>query len=88
MRALTGLLPEFSVVLDGFVSPLLELEGRIDGQLLAGALPEGLGPLGLSRVLLLLEVLRAFRSAEFENLKTRNSNIGTIRNEQTIYDII
>jgi hypothetical protein len=67
-------LPEFSVVLDWFVPPLLELEGRVDGQLLARALPESLGPLGLSRVLLLLEVLCAFRSTEFENLKNEQTD--------------
>ena len=57
---LTRFSPEFSVVLDRLIPPLLELERRVDGQFLAGALPEGLGPLGLARVLLLFEVLGAF----------------------------
>ncbi len=56
---LTSLFPKFSAVFDGFVSPLLELKGGVDGQLLARALAESLGPLGLSGVLLLLEVLCA-----------------------------
>ena len=50
-------LPEFPVVFHGDISPLLELKSGIHGQLLPGGLPESLGPLGLTGVLLLLEVL-------------------------------
>ena len=66
---LTGCFPQFPIILDGNIPPPLELEGRVDGELLAVALAEYLGPLGLARVLLLLEVLVALRSAEFEYLE-------------------
>jgi hypothetical protein len=59
-RKLTGLLPEFPVVLRRLVASLFELERRVNGQLLAGRLAERFGPLGLARILLLLEVLVAF----------------------------
>ena len=78
---LTCLFPKLSVVLDWLVPSLLKLKGRVHGQLLARALPEGLGPLGLSWVLLLLEVLCAFGTAEFEDLhgkETRVTNLLSI----------
>ena len=71
---LTCFVPEFPIVFDGNVSFLLKLKYGIDGQLLAGCLPEGLGPFGLARVLLLLEVLVAFAPAKFENLKQDKNN--------------
>ena len=66
---LTSCFPQFPIILDGNIPPPLELEGRVDGELLAVALAEYLGPLGFARVLLLLEVLVALRSAEFEYLE-------------------
>ena len=53
-------LPELPVILDRDIPPLLELEARVHRQLLPGGLTEGLGPLGLAWVLLLLEVLVTF----------------------------
>ncbi len=68
-REPTCLLPQLPVVLDWNVSPPLELEGRIDGQLLAGALAERLGPFGLAWILLLLKVLVALGATELEDLE-------------------
>ena len=56
---LTGCFPQFPVILDGNIPLPLELEGGVDGELLAVALAEHLGPLCLARVLLLLEVFGA-----------------------------
>lgn len=61
--------PQFAVVLERRAATLLEVQRRIDGQLLAGRLAERLRPAGLARVLALLEGLVAFRPAEAEDLR-------------------
>ena len=61
--------PQLSVVFDWYVSPFFKLEGRVHSQLLANAFSESLGPLGFARILLLFEVLVAFRPTKFEDLK-------------------
>ena len=61
--------PQLSVVFDWYVSSFFKLEGRVHRQLLANALSERLGPLGFARILLLFEVLVAFRPTKFEYLK-------------------
>ena len=66
---LTCLLPQLPIVFDRNISSLFKLERWIYCQFLSYALPESLGPLCLARILLLLEVLVALRSAEFENLE-------------------
>jgi len=48
------------IVTDWNVATLLELEGRVNGHLLASGLAEGLGPADLTGVTLHLEVLVAF----------------------------
>ncbi|CAH0367709.1 unnamed protein product, partial [Pelagomonas calceolata] len=58
---------EVPVVLHGPVPPLLELEGRVHGHLLAAHLAEGLGPADFPRVALQIKVLVAFRAAEVEH---------------------
>ena len=68
LHGIDGCLPELSVVLNRDISPLLKLEAGVHGQLLPGRLTEGLGPLGLAGVLLLLEIFVAFSSAEIEHL--------------------
>ena len=52
-------LPEFSVVLNGHISSLLELKAGIHRQLLPRGLPEGFGPLSFTWVFLLLKILVA-----------------------------
>ena len=61
------LLPELSLVLDGHVAPLLQLEGRVDGEILAGGLSERLRPARLAGIALPLEEFVAFAAAEFED---------------------
>jgi len=68
LHGLDRLLPEIAVVLDGNIAALLELERRIDGQVLAGRLAERLSPFGLARVLLLFEGVAALGPAESEYL--------------------
>jgi len=65
--------PELSVVFDGDVSALLELKGRVDGQLLAGGLPEGLCPADLARVALLLEAAVTLGATETKHLAVMQS---------------
>ena len=60
-------LPELPVILDRNISPLLELKAGIHSQLLPGGLTEGLGPLGLPGVLLLLEIFVAFSPTKVEH---------------------
>lgn len=59
---------ELAVVANGNVALLFELEGGVDGHLLAVGLAEGLGPANLSWVALQLEVLVALGLAELEDL--------------------
>ena len=66
-------LPQLSVVFDGTVSPLLELENGIYDQFLAVRLPPGLGPAELTRVLLSLEHSVAFGTTEFEYLQRKQN---------------
>ena len=58
-KMLTCCFPKLPIILDGNIPPPLELEGGVDGELLAVAFAEHLCPLGLARVFLLLEVLVA-----------------------------
>ena len=67
LHGIDGCLPELPVVLNRNISPLLELKAGIHRQLLAGGLTEGLGPLGLPGVLLLLEIFVAFSPTEVEH---------------------
>ena len=58
---------ELSVVAEGYVAFLLELERRVESHLLAVGLAESFCPANLSRIALQLEVLVAFRLAELEH---------------------
>ena len=69
--------PQLSVVFDWYVSPFFKLEGRVHSQLLANAFSESLGPLGFARILLLFEVLVAFRPTKFEDLKIHTLLLNT-----------
>ena len=70
LHALHGsdrLFDELAVVLDGTVAESLELEGGIHAHLLTRRTPEGLRPLELTRVELVLEGLVALAAAELED---------------------
>ena len=59
--------PQLALVLDGDVAPLLHLEGRVDGEVLAGGLPECFRPARLPRIPFPLEQFVTFAPAELEH---------------------
>lgn len=65
LHSLERLLHQLAVVAHGDVAARGELQGAVDDHLLAGGLPERLGPLQLSRVSLHLELCVCGRGCQF-----------------------
>jgi len=59
--------PQFAFVFNGYIASLLQLKSWVDGEVFAGGLSEGLGPLGFAGIPLPLEQFVAFTAAELED---------------------
>lgn len=68
LHRLDRLVPQLAIVLDRDVAPLLELEARVDRQLLRVRLAVRLGPADLARVLLFVERTATLGPTESEHL--------------------